>query len=141
MIIYYISEVAAPILASVVDPSLWREETERVAPQLRARTSASGSGPAISQDTWNEHLLTLTSVAKRIFPPSESADTFAGSTKTQTKQQDDSDSILLAQKIASIKTYIDETLNKIKITERMMNNNENILDLGLNYSHSKQVRK
>lgn len=137
--LYATSDAPSPILASCIDPVVWREETERVAIQLRSLAASSSSSSAASQGGWGQHLTTLMTVAKSLFPAHGTEDGVVVNTKSDAKKSDTDSSIVLAQKMAQFQLYIEETVNKIQTSERILNKIESFTNLGLSYSQFKEV--
>ena len=124
------------MLASYIDPVVWKEETERVAIQLRSQ--AANSRSAASQGGWGAHLTTLMTVAKSLFPVHAAEEDVA---KLNVRKLDTDNSVELAQKMAQFQLYIQETMNKIQTSERIVNKIDSFSNLGLTYAQFKEVAK
>jgi len=130
-----LTEIAAPILIGVVDPALWREETERVAIQLRSSSSNNSL-----DSSWGQHLESFKSFLTKISLRDHQTSTNSNKKLSKSPDTDDfGNALLLAERLEGVKVYLDNTLNKIKLAERLLNINEVVATLGLSYSHFKEV--
>lgn len=124
----------APVLVAAVDPVLWREETERVAAQLRVgRTSG-------LEDGWSEHFLSFKIFARKVIGTAQAQSTGVRDQHSSQSPVDPHSATLLAPHLAEVSTSLDHHLNQIKAKERILNNIEVFQRLGLDFANIKEVR-
>jgi NIMA (never in mitosis gene a)-related kinase len=115
------------LIASVVDPRAWAQETERVAPMLaRARQERAGFGGG----DWGDHLQSLRSYNEGFGP--------AASTETPQKGARGEPIAVIARDLGVLQRGMEQALEKVKKAENMLNVKSTVSRLSSEYGSSKK---
>ena len=114
------------LLMPVVDPALWREETERVAKQLAGAGAKLQSGTG---STWSEHLVTMQRIVRETYrQESRQVDQGASSSRYP----------FLAQSLASLNSSLRSELADTRRSEGLVNSRQHIASLGVQFGTQKR---
>ncbi len=117
------------------DPAQWREEAERLGPQLTAAVKiSSGGGIGL---TWASHVDALQNLSRKVstafFPSADQSSHAGAGTGTGTGTSDSDIGLAVSTNISQLSKDIDESLNRLKYAENLVNSTSSIGALATDY--------